>query len=87
MPDNTDTTVVDFTRTAGKHRHQRLNDEKDAKAEAMRQRFAAVLPDKPRPVKDYLNKKAGEEKTLTLPGHAVWIFGASDFCQSQRGVV
>ncbi len=62
MPEKTDTTVVDFTRAAGKHRQQRLNDEKDAKAEAMRQRFAAALPDKPRPVKDYLNKKRAKKK-------------------------
>lgn len=62
MADTTDTTVVDFTRAAGKHRQQRLHDEKDAKVEAMRQRFAAALPDKPRPVKDYLNKKRAKKK-------------------------
>ncbi len=62
MNDKTDTTVVDFTRAAGKHRHQRLNDEKDAKADAMRQRFEAAFPDKPRPVKEYLKKKKASKK-------------------------
>ena len=62
MNDKTDTTVVDFTRVADKHRHERRNDEKDAKAEAMRQRFAAAFPDKPTPVKDYLKKKKARKK-------------------------
>ena len=54
--------VIDFASAGDKHRHNRVNDEKDAKAEALRQRFAQALPDKPTPVKDYLKRKRAKKK-------------------------
>lgn len=54
--------VIDFASAGDKHRHNRANDEKDAKAEALRQRFAQALPDKPTPVKDYLKRKRAKKK-------------------------
>lgn len=57
-----DSKVVDFAKAGEKHRHNRMNDEKEAKVESMRQRFAQALPDKPTPVKDYLRKKKAKKK-------------------------
>ena len=51
--------VVDFTKAVEKHRHKRMNDEKDAKFDEMRARFESVFPTKATPVKDYLKKKSG----------------------------
>ncbi|PIQ38995.1 MAG: tRNA (uracil-5-)-methyltransferase [Thalassolituus sp. CG17_big_fil_post_rev_8_21_14_2_50_53_8] len=54
--------MVDFRQAGEKHRHARMHDEKEAKVEAMRERFAAALPDKKTPVKDYLKKKRAKKK-------------------------
>lgn len=54
--------VVSFASAGEKHRHARMHDEKEAKVEDMRSRFAAALPDKPRPVRDYLKKKRAKKK-------------------------
>lgn len=57
-----DNKVVDFSKAGDRHRHQRQNDEKDARADALRERFAAAFPDKATPVKDYLKKKRSRKK-------------------------
>lgn len=54
--------VVDFHQAGEKYRHSRLHAEKEAKVEAIRERFAAALPDKKTPVKDYLKKKRAKKK-------------------------
>jgi hypothetical protein len=61
-PKESGSTVVDFRQAGEKHRHARMHDEKEAKVEAMRERFAAALPDKKTPVKDYLKKKRAKKK-------------------------
>jgi len=53
--------VVDFTKAVEKHRHKRMNDEKDAKFDEMRARFESVFPTKATPVKDYLKKKRAKK--------------------------
>lgn len=58
----TDKNVVDFNKATDKLKHKRVLDEKEAKVEEMRQRFAKALPDKPTPVKDYLKKKKAKKK-------------------------
>lgn len=35
---------------------------KEEKVDEMRERFAQAFPDKPKPVKDYLNKKKSKKK-------------------------
>lgn len=57
-----DTRVIDFASAGDKFRHKRAHAEKETRVEAMRQRFAATLPDKPTPVKDYLKKKRSKKK-------------------------
>ena len=59
MPDKK---VIDFAAASNKHRHARDHEEKEAKVEAMRQRFENALPDKKTPVKDYLKKKRAKNK-------------------------
>jgi len=57
-----DSKVVDFARAGSKFRHAREHEQKEARVEALRERFAQALPDKPTPVKDYLKKKRAKKK-------------------------
>ena len=57
-----DDTVVDFATASAKHRHDRSHREKEAKVDAIRERFANALPDRKTPVKDYLRKKKAKKK-------------------------
>lgn len=57
-----DTRVIDFAKAGSKHREKREHEEKEGRAEAMRDRFTKALPDKPRPVKDYFKKKKASKK-------------------------
>ena len=54
--------VIDFGKASEKHKHKRLNDDKDASMEAMQARFTAAFPEKKTPVKDYLKKKRAKKK-------------------------
>lgn len=54
--------VVDFDLAAGKHRDERSHREKEEKVKDMQARFKKALPDKPRPVKEYLNRKRRKKK-------------------------
>lgn len=54
--------VVDFDSAADKHRDERSHREKEEKVNEMRARFKKALPDKPRPVKEYLNRKRRKKK-------------------------
>ena len=51
-----DTNVIDFDKASDKHRSEREHKKKEEKVDELRQRFANVLPDRVRPVKDYLKK-------------------------------
>lgn len=54
--------VVDFSQASEKHRHEKTHQEKEEKVEHMRARFAKALPDKPRPVREYLRRKRSKKK-------------------------
>ena len=56
-----DDQIIDFNEAGKKHRHKRINDNKDAKFDEMRARFEKVFPNKATPVKDYLNKKKAKK--------------------------
>lgn len=60
--DTSNVTVVDFQKAGEKHREERSHREKEAKVDAIRERFAAALPEKKRPVRDYLKKKKAKKK-------------------------
>ncbi|MDF1764229.1 MAG: tRNA (uracil-5-)-methyltransferase [Oleibacter sp.] len=49
--------VVDFQVASEKHREEKKHQEKEAKVDSLRARFAEALPDKKTPVKDYFKKK------------------------------
>ncbi|MDO6683203.1 MULTISPECIES: tRNA (uracil-5-)-methyltransferase [unclassified Oceanobacter] len=55
-------TVVDFAAASEKHRHQRDHRDKEARVEAIRERFEQALPTRKTPVKDYLRKKRAKKK-------------------------
>lgn len=57
-----DKKVIDFAAAGARHAQQREHQQKENRAEAMRERFAAALPDKPRPVKEYFKKKRAKKK-------------------------
>ncbi len=57
-----DTKVIDFATAGNKHREKREHEDKESRAEAIRNRFAKALPDKPKPVKDYFKKKKAKKK-------------------------
>jgi len=57
-----DNKVIDFTAAGAKHLQRREQEQKEDRAESMRERFAAALPDKPKPVKDYFKKKRDKKK-------------------------
>jgi hypothetical protein len=57
-----DTNVIDFDKASDKHRSEREHKKKEDKVDELRQRFANVLPDRVRPVKDYLKKKRDKKK-------------------------
>lgn len=57
-----DDTAVDFERASAKHRHRREQEQKQSRVDAIKARFSSALPDKPRPVKDFLNKKRAKKK-------------------------
>ncbi len=57
-----DLKVVDFREAGDRHRHRRQHEQKEDRVEALRERFAAALPDKPAPVKDYFKKKRAKKK-------------------------
>lgn len=57
-----DSNLVDFSAAGHKHRARKELDRKENRVEAIRERFAAALPDKPRPVKDYFKKKRAKKK-------------------------
>ncbi len=54
--------VIDFSKASEEHRRDREHKDKEEKVEEMRARFANALPDKPRPVRDYLRKKRAKKK-------------------------
>jgi hypothetical protein len=54
--------VIDFARAGARLQHQRSHREKEAKVEAIRERFEAALPGRKTPVKDYLRKKRDKKK-------------------------
>ncbi|MBP0048696.1 tRNA (uracil-5-)-methyltransferase [Marinobacterium sp. AK62] len=58
----TDDNIIDFAARGEKHRTRREQDAREARAEGLRHRFEAALPDKPRPVKDYFKKKKARKK-------------------------
>lgn len=55
--------VVSFEQAGARHRHARMHREKEEKVDELRERFAAALPDRKTPVKDYLRKKKARKKT------------------------
>ncbi|MCY0964567.1 tRNA (uracil-5-)-methyltransferase [Parathalassolituus penaei] len=55
--------VIDFAKAGERHRHSRMHREKEEKVDELRERFAAALPDRKTPVKDYLRKKKARKKT------------------------
>lgn len=57
-----DDNLIDFAQQSVKHRHARDHRDKEAKVDEIRQRFEKAFPDKPRPVKDYLEKKRRNKK-------------------------
>lgn len=57
-----DQKVIDFSAAGDKHRHRKEHEQKEGRVEAMRERFAAALPSKPTPVKDYFRKKRAKKK-------------------------
>lgn len=59
---STDDKVVDFSKAADRHRHERMHRDKEEKVEELRKRFADALPEKATPVKDYLKKKRSKKK-------------------------
>ncbi|GAA0685107.1 hypothetical protein GCM10009104_08290 [Marinobacterium maritimum] len=58
----TDLKIVDFREAGDKHRHRRQHEQKEGRVDALRERFAAALPSKPTPVKDYFKKKRAKKK-------------------------
>lgn len=59
----TDNSPIDFEKAAQKHRHQKHQNEKEAKVADIKARFTQALPDKARPVKEYFNKKKAKKKS------------------------
>ncbi len=57
-----DNKVIDFAAAGTRHAQRRVHEQKESRAESMRERFAAALPDKPRPVKEYFKKKRAKKK-------------------------
>ncbi|MBA4501831.1 tRNA (uracil-5-)-methyltransferase [Marinobacterium marinum] len=57
-----DDNVVDFAAAGTRHLQRRQQEQKEERVDAMRARFAAALPDKPTPVKDYFKKKRKQKK-------------------------
>ncbi|GAA0785060.1 tRNA (uracil-5-)-methyltransferase [Marinobacterium sediminicola] len=57
-----DEKVVNFGSAADRHRERKQHERKESRVESMRERFAAALPDKPTPVKDYFKKKRAKKK-------------------------
>lgn len=57
-----DETIIDFKEQGAKYRHARDHRKKEEKVDDIKRRFEALFPDKPRPVKDYLNKKRSKKK-------------------------
>jgi len=58
----TDNRVVDFNEAGDRCRQEKRHQQKGSRVESMRKRFAAALPDKPTPVKDYFKKKRAGKK-------------------------
>ncbi len=54
--------VIDFSKASEEYRKDREHRDKEEKVEAMKARFTNALPDKPRPVRDYLRKKRAKKK-------------------------
>ncbi|MEN9464321.1 MAG: hypothetical protein RL217_502 [Pseudomonadota bacterium] len=57
-----DDNLVDFAKASEKLRLQKQEEEKDAKAAELRARFAQVVPEKKKPVKEYFNKKKNKKR-------------------------
>lgn len=57
-----DNKVIDFASAGARHLQRREHEQKEDRAESMRERFAAALPDKPKPIKDYFKKKRDKKK-------------------------
>ena len=57
-----DSNVVSLQSHRQAVQQERDHQRKEKKVEEMQQRFARALPDKPKPVRDYLNKKRSRKK-------------------------
>lgn len=60
MPDNMN--VVDFAAAGEKHRVEKKHQQREEKANALKQRFEEALPTRKTPVKDHLRKKKARKK-------------------------
>jgi hypothetical protein len=57
-----DSKVVDFASASQRRREDKEHQRKEAKVDAIRERFKNALPEKKTPVKDYLKKKKASKK-------------------------